>query len=63
MAMEDCAIYPATLKANHGEQISRSKHTPVLGEFVYRQMKFFANIYEVKTGATLRWHPHLTRVL
>jgi len=30
MAMnDDCAIYLATLKANHGEQISRSKHTPV----------------------------------
>lgn len=41
MAMNDCGIYPATLKANYGEQISRSKHTPVLGAFVYLQMKFF----------------------
>jgi hypothetical protein len=60
MAMNDCGIYPATLKANHGEQISRSKHTPVSGAIVYRQIKFFANIYEVKTGAILRWHPYLT---
>jgi hypothetical protein len=62
MAMNDCAIYPATLKANHGEQISRSRHTPVLGAFVYLQIKFFANIYEVKTGVTLQWRPYLTCV-
>ena len=57
MAMNDCAIYPATLKANHGEQISRSRHTPVLGAFVYLQIKFFANIYEVKNRRYLAVAP------
>ena len=58
MAMNDnCAIYLATLKANHGEQISRSKHTPRLDAYVYRQMKFFANIYEVKNRRYLAVAP------